>query len=296
MVCHSPEIHDLFSSLANDGNAKEVGSKFSSFLRMIYDQDEFSVDYKTYNSVRGFHKGCINYMVCGTPGARKDTFKNPEDGLVSRLWFVSLNKDKGNDEPVWDVMTEEEEERFREFQKWTIQSRNEMEAKGEFYKIEGSEFVYDCLKKWEDEVTEKATELLDESQQAFVRRARDNVNAVGCILYLLFKRYHTNMSEKKIRAAVKKIILWLAEQRLMESCFRYEVENNAQMLESRPKVNIYSELPDEFYLSELAAKMSVSKMRKDPTATVRNWIYRNKVKLISTAEEKAKGIKKYKKI
>lgn len=296
MVCHSPEIHDLFTSLANEGSSKEVGAKFSSFLRMIYDQNEFSVDYKTYNSKRGFHKGCINYFICGTPGARSETFRDPEDGLVSRIWFVSLNAEKDGDEPVWDDMDEEEKKRFLEFQHWTMQERDRYEATGKYEEVAGSEFVYDILNKWEKDVESESVDSASDTEASFVRRSRDNVNAVGCILYLLFKHYHKDMSEEAVVDAVSKIVLWLAEQRLLESCMRYEVNSSNQLLPVRPKVKIFQLLPDEFYLSELSAMLTKYKRKTDPTQIASSWVSRGKLRMISTEDEIRNGIRRYAKI
>lgn len=292
MKVFTPEMHDLFSSLANGGNAKSISTLFSSFLRMIKDQDLFSVDYKIATAKKGFHVGRINYFICGTPGARYATFKDPEDGLVSRLWLVSLNRDDGSGEPVYDDLTDKDREALLEFQRWTIDSRNAMEAKGEFFRIEGSEFVYDVLKQWEAGVVDQAVQELDTTKQQFVRRAKDDVNAVGCVLYLLFKRYHKDMSERKIRTAVQKIVLWLAELRLLESCLRYEVEDDDKFIAEKPRIDVYAELPQVFLLQNLRDLMIKAKNVREPSKTISDWIQRGKIKRITDEY----GVVKYKKL
>ena len=292
MKSFTTEMDDLFTSLANGSSVKKISKLFSAFLRMVKDQDMFSVDYKIPTAKKGFYMGRINYFICGTPGARQNTFPDPEDGLVSRLWFLSLNPDDGSGEPVYDDMTDTDKERLLEFQRWCIESRNEMEETGEFLKIEGSEFVYDVLKRWEDEVVEKAIDRIDTTTQHFVRRAKDDVNAVGCVLYLLFKRYHSNMSERKIRNAVTKLVLWLAEQRLWESCIRYDIQDT-EALKSRAKdFNVYDTLPETFMLNDLRELMIKAKNVSEPGRTISDWVRRGKIKRFKDEN----GVMKFKKI
>lgn len=292
MSCHSPELQDLLSSLAN-GSGKSFSAQFSSFLRMVKDHEDFSVDFKIANCKKGFHQGKINYIICTTPGVRQDALKDTEDGLVSRIWFVSLNKENGSGDPVFDDMTEEEQEQLDEFQQWALDSTYEAEEQGRQFEIEGSEFVYDGLKPWVDQMEDEAVEMLDDTQREFVRRAKDDVNAVGCILYLLFKRYHKDMSEKRVRKAVMNIVMWLAELRLRESQFRYQVKQVKGFVDAKPKINVYKELPGEFYLRDLTALQAKAGNVRDATLTVGDWIRHNKVKVI---EDRTSGVTKYRKL
>lgn len=205
---------------------------------------------------------------------------------------MSLNRDDGSGEPVYDDLTDEDKERLLEFQQWSIESRNAMEEKGEFFKIEGSEFVYDVLKKWEEEVVDQAVQQLDTTKQQFVRRAKDDVNAVGCVLYLLFKRYHKDMSEKKIRNAVSKLVLWLAEQRLVESCIRYEINDEDRFIAEKPKHDVYAELPETFLLQNLRDLMIKAKNVREPSNTISDWIQRRKI--VRFKDEN--GVVKYRKL
>lgn len=284
-MCYSSELDEVTSSLMA-GSTKEISKAFSAWIRQSHDKDKKGQDYKIYNSVKGFHNIALNYIICCTPGSRKSSFVNTDNGVISRIWFVSLNSDGGYGEPVWNELTDEEQLQLEDFQRWAIDTRNESEAQGKVMEIEGSEYVYDFLAKWQEDIERQAAMYGDESMKIFSRRAKDDVNAVGCILHLLYRTFHSELPLKKVKTLVLKAVGWMVDLRLEETCNRYCIEPVKQFIEKRPTRNVFELLSETFTITQLAVAMADAGLDQAPSRLIRKWQNMEMVKETGKGEYK----------
>lgn len=72
------------------GNKAGAWSQKSDLYRMAFDNAEWGQDYMSEASYSGSVKIAYNLLMCGTPKAVERCFADVEDGLVSRIMFITL--------------------------------------------------------------------------------------------------------------------------------------------------------------------------------------------------------------
>ena len=85
-------------------------SNLSEMLRVSFDNEEYGQDYASDNSFSGNVRLYYNTLFSGTPKAMCRFYPDVEDGLVSRVLFVTLPDQFGKPMPVWRPFTAKEDE------------------------------------------------------------------------------------------------------------------------------------------------------------------------------------------
>lgn len=102
MNAQGKHIFMFFPELSSMVTQRKNGSwsNIDDFLKMSFDNDEFSQSYMTSDSFSGSVKLYFNMLVTGTPHSREDFFRDIESGLVQRTAFAVLPDEFGKPNPT----------------------------------------------------------------------------------------------------------------------------------------------------------------------------------------------------
>lgn len=85
-------------------------SSYSDLLRVAFDNGLYGQDYASENTFSGIIPIYYNMLSSGTPKAMRRFYPDVEDGLVSRVCFVTLPDQFGKRMPVWKEMNAKQRE------------------------------------------------------------------------------------------------------------------------------------------------------------------------------------------
>lgn len=241
-------------------------SDFSDLLRKAFDNAEHGQDYASEQSWSGIVKLFFNTVYCGTPRAVRRFFPDVEDGMVSRVIFVTFPDQSFKPVPVWGSFNKAQEANIRlHLQRLNMISLVDGEVQEEHLMKMG--FMVKEMDRWCRAQQRYAAAQKDITRDTFCRRSAVIGFRAAMIAHFLWGEKDTPATKAK----VKQFGVWVANCCLRQFLMRFDLNNISK--DGLRFQTVYDELPDEFDKTRLVATLSANGIRTE----VRNVIYRWKL-------------------
>ena len=217
-----------------------VWSQKSDIYRLAFDNGVYGQAYMSDASFNAHVKVYYNLLLTGTPNSLKRFFKDPEDGLITRVCFAQLPDTSFTEIPAFASYTEAEK---AEIIRWSRQLDAE---KGTIVCPE----VGKVIAAWLERKRQQAIDADSHSMDTLRRRAAVIGFRAGMLCYLLENHKYTK--------TVGSFAEWVAEyifRNQMEIWGDQVVQSYNRSMESQTErgaaASLLSLLPDEFTASDL---------------------------------------------
>lgn len=243
---------------------KRSFSSFSDALRVAFDNGLYGQDYASDNSFSGIIPLYYNALFSGTPKAMRRFYPDVEDGLVSRVLFVTLPDQFGREMPKWGVFSSE--------QKAVVDKQlvrlNEVSIQGDEVQPEhrmNLEFLNRELERWIREQQSEAVRMNDRTRDVFCRRSAVVGFRAGMLCFFLWGEKNTPTIRRNTCTFAK----WVANYMLNQHLLRFNLqgtESNTVRWEE-----VYVRLGDEFTKEELERELRRSAVNTPTKMVVYKW-------------------------
>lgn len=214
-------------------------SSFSDALRVSFDNGLYGQDYASDNSFSGIIPLYYNTLFSGTPKAMRRFYPDVEDGLVSRVLFVTFPDQFGKKMPIWATFTEEQ----KRVVDVNLVRLNEISIQGDEVQPEHHmklNFLNKALEEWIGKQQALAVKDNDRTRDIFCRRAAVVGFRAGMLAFFLWGEKAT----PPIRRNTIAFAIWVANNMLNQHMLRFNVT------ESHSNVNkwedVFNKLGDTF--------------------------------------------------
>lgn len=238
-------------------------SSYSDALRCSFDNAEYGQDYASENSFSGMVKLFYNVLFSGTPKAMKRFYPDVEDGLVSRVTFVTLPDQFGKEMPQWGV--------FDEAQKQSVDlalaKLNDVSIIGDDVQPEHEmelEWLATSMMDWVKEQQRFAVKTDNRTRDVFCRRCGVVGFRAGMIAYYLWGE------EESKQEAVVKFAQWIANLMLKQQCSRFDLNDSVENAKNWDYYKgLYDSMGKTFSKKELEAEAA----QQGITSPIRTIVY-----------------------
>ena len=275
-------------------NSAGAWSQKSDIYRNAFDNSEYGQDYMSDNSYSAIVKVYYNMLMCGTPRAVGRFYKDPEDGLCSRVLFCKLPDQFGEAMPVWKKMDEKTCSALQVLlDKIMEQTYDNNGSLCPVNTIDMS-WIFPEVDKWLEEQRLLAIKNQNRAQDVFRRRASVIAFRGAMIVDKCWMLGRENSRFKSFAMRYSKdFFTWLADYTLSVQMEKYGNSLNECFSSERTKSNgkndeLFESLGDSFSLKDLQAKCDVMFIKSPPRQIIYLW---RKNKLIEEV-----GFKEYKKL
>lgn len=239
-------------------------SSYSDALRTAFDNGEYGQDYASENSFSGIVKLYYNTLFSGTPKAMRRFYPDVEDGLVSRVLFVTFPDQFGKPMPIWQDFTEEQKLKVD----MNLERLNQISLEGDAVQedhLMNLDWLNEALKKWVLKQQSFAVKTKDRSRDTFCRRSAVVGFRAGMLAWFLY-------GEKRTPTIVRNVVgfaIWVADYMLHQQVSRFntgeEKKNTLYYSE------IYDALPDTFTKSQLTHQVQAMGLTSPAKQVIYRW-------------------------
>lgn len=275
-------------------NQAGAWSQKTDIYRNAFDNSEYGQDYMSDNSYSAIVRVYYNMLMCGTPRAVNRFYKDPEDGLCSRVVFSKLPDQFGESMPVWGKMGDDTQNALNSLLDDFLTET--YDANGGLCPICNIEmkWIHPAVERWLEDKRLEAIRSQNRALDVFRRRSAVIAFRGAMLIYHCWSRGRKN--ERGVNFARRRteaFFTWLAEYTLNRQMEKYGDSLNDCLAEVKPKAKtkrerLFGSLEDSFTLSDLQAKCAVLGVKSHPREVIYIW---RKNKLIEDA-----GVNTYKKI
>ena len=273
LFAFAPEIDTVLKAF------KRSISGYSDALRVAFDNDEYGQDYASDNSWSGTINLYYNTLFPGTPKAMRRFYPDVEDGLVSRVLFVTHPDQFGKPIPVWGEMTEKQKAAYE----IGLTRLSEISLQGDQVQADHVmklEFLNKALDLWLKSQQVEAVKSDDRTRDAFCRRSAVVGFRAGMLAWFLWGEKNT----PTIRKNVINFATWVANNMLNQHLLCFDLKeggSNVNRLES-----VYKQLPETFTRKQLESELA----KIDSTTPSKIVLYKWKLLgIVETVEEGRSG-------
>lgn len=194
-------------------------SSYSDLLRNAFDNDLYGQDYASENSFSGIVPVYYNTLFSGTPKAMRRFYPDVEDGLVSRVCFVTLPDQFGKPMPIWRELDAKE----KAIVDTNLVRLNEVSIIGS--EVQEDHFMkMDWLNKemdsWIKAQQVEAVKNEDRTRDIFCRRSAVVGFRAGMLAYFLYGEKNT----PTIRKNCIRFSIWVANCMLNQHLLRFNIQ------------------------------------------------------------------------
>lgn len=194
-------------------------SSYSDLLRNAFDNDLYGQDYASENSFSGIVPVYYNTLFSGTPKAMRRFYPDVEDGLVSRVCFVTLPDQFGKPMPIWRELDAKE----KAIVDTNLVRLNEVSIVGDEVQ-EDHVLKMDWLNKemetWIKAQQVEAVKNEDRTRDIFCRRSAVVGFRAGMLAYFLYGEKST----PTIRRNCVRFAIWVANCMLNQHLLRFNIQ------------------------------------------------------------------------
>lgn len=254
----SPEIDTVYKAF------KRQISSLSDALRVSFDNDEYGQDYASDMSWSGNIRLYYNCLYSGTPKAMCRFYPDVEDGLVSRVCFVTLPDQFGKPMPVWGEF-DAEQKRICDI---GLTRLNEISIQGSEVQPEHlmkMEWLNKALKSWLVQQQQEAVKEDDRTRDIFCRRAAVVGFRAGMLAWFLWEEKNT----PTIRRNVMNFSIWVANNMLNQHLLRFNVNKVHSNVNQWGE--IFEKMPEEFTREELERALRDSDVNTSVKMVLYKW-------------------------
>jgi hypothetical protein len=214
-------------------------SSYSDLLRVAFDNGLYGQDYASENTFSGIIPIYYNMLTSGTPKAMRRFYPDVEDGLVSRVCFVTLPDQFGKRMPVWEELNAQQ----KAIVDIGLERLNEVSIIGDEVQpdhVMKMEWLNKELQQWILSQQAEALKNDDRTRDVFCRRSAVVGFRAGMLAFFLYNEKNT----PTIRKNVTKFALWVATAMLNQHLLRFNIKNTHSNI--NPFEDVYNSLNDEF--------------------------------------------------
>lgn len=254
-------------------------SSYSDAMRVAFDNGEYGQDYASDNSWSGNIRLYYNVLFSGTPKAMRRFYPDVEDGLVSRVLFVTLPDQFGKPMPIWKTMTEEQH-RIMDIGLTRLSEISLQGTEVQPDHVMKLDWLNKAMDLWVKAQQAEAVKNDDRTRDAFCRRSAVVGFRAGMLAWFLWGEHST----PAIRRNTCDFAIWVANCMLNQHILRFNItttHSNVNKLES-----VYDKLSETFSRQELE-EMLTKEGSDTPSKVV---IYKWKLLGIIEPIEKGRGL------
>ena len=247
-------------------------SSLSELLRVAFDNGRYGQDYASENSFSGDVFVYYNTLFSGTPKAMRRFYPDVEDGLVSRVLFVTLPDQFGKPMPVWGEL----DAKAKQIMDIGLERLNEISLVGDEVQPEYMlklDYLNAELDKWIKAQQIEAVNQEDRTRDIFCRRAAVVGFRAGMLAAFLYGGKRTTPT---VRKNVCQFAIWVANCMLNQHLLRFNIQGTGSNV--NPYEDVYKELKDEFSREDV--EKALNALGKD--SPVKSVLY--KWRLLGTVE------------
>ncbi len=243
---------------------KKGFSNYSDLLRVAFDNGRYGQDYASDTSFSGVVNVYYNTLFSGTPKAMCRFYPDVEDGLVSRVCFVTLPDQMGKPMPIWSELSDKDRREVESqiarldgisLQGDTVQREYRMELR----------FLNEAMQHWLDAQRQLVNQTQDRVRDTYYKRAAVVGFRAGMLAWFLY-------GEKPTRTYRKNTVLfatWVANYMLTQHLLRYPTDSTTSNINRWEAV--YRSLGDEFSREELRNVLSANNSTTPVKKVIQQW-------------------------
>jgi hypothetical protein len=238
-------------------------SNYSDLLRVAFDNGPYGQDYASENSFSGIVNVYYNVLFSGTPKAMRRFYPDVEDGLVSRVCFVTLPDQFGKPMPIWKELSEKD----KSVVDINLVRLNDISIIGKEVQpdhVMKMDFLNKEMEVWIREQQMIAVKDNDRTRDIFCRRAAVVGFRAGMLAFFLWGEHNT----PPIRKNVVKFAKWVSNCMLRQHLLRFNIDQtNSNTI---PHEKVYLTLGDEFSRDDLQRALTAANI----DTPVKNVLYK----------------------
>jgi len=239
-------------------------SDFSDLLRKAFDNAEHGQDYASEQSWSGIVQLFFNTVYCGTPKAVRRFFPDVEDGMISRVIFVTFPDQAYKPLPAWKAFSKAQEESLSyHLNRLNMVSLVDGEVQPEHTMNMG--FMVKEMKRWCTAQQKMAAEAQDLTRDTFCRRSAVMGFRAAMLAHYLWEEKDT----PAMRTKVKQFGVWVANCCLRQFLLRFNLQE--QKLSTFPYKELYESLPDEFDQKKLVVTANAHNIVSHTSHIIYKW-------------------------
>lgn len=213
----STEIDTVYKAMKRDF------SNFSDILRKAFDNDEIGQDYASDSSWSGIVRLFYNCIYSGTPKAVRRFFPDVEDGLISRVLFVTIPDQTFKPGKVFGNFKARELEDLK-YHLSRLNAVSVVDGEAQPEHLLKLDFLTRYMQKWVDAQQRYAEAQNDVTRDTFCRRAAVMGFRAGMIAFYLWDEVTTPTMIRK----VKNFATWIANCALRQFLLRFKIEHDTK--------------------------------------------------------------------
>lgn len=260
----STEIDTVYKAMKRDF------SNFSDILRKAFDNDEIGQDYASDSSWSGIVKLFYNCIYSGTPKAVRRFFPDVEDGLISRVLFVTLPDQTFKQGQVFGLFTPADLERVN-YHLNRLDSVSVFDGMPREEHLLKLNFLTKHMEKWVLAQQHYAEKLNDVTRDTFCRRSAVIGFRAGMIAFYLWDEVTTPTIMRK----VKNFAVWIANCALRQFLMRFKIEHDTR--NTFKYQDVYRDLPDSFDFKAVTIAAAKHNMKTPTKNIVYQWQLAGKI-------------------
>lgn len=254
----SEEIDTVYKSM------KRGFSDFSDLLRKAFDNAEHGQDYASEQSWSGIVRLFFNTVYCGTPKAVRRFFPDVEDGMISRVIFVTFPDQAYKPVPVWGKFTKQQEEAINyHLNRLNMVSLVDDEVQDDH--MLKMDFMMMEMKRWCEAQQKYAATTKDLTRDTFCRRSAVIGFRAAMLAYFLWEEKNVPV----VRARVKKFGVWVANCCLRQFLLRFNLQDSK--VSTFPFKELYESLPNEFDYKKLQTVANANGVKTTARQLIYKW-------------------------
>ena len=268
-------------------------SSYSDLLRNAFDNDLYGQDYASENSFSGIVPVYYNTLFSGTPKAMRRFYPDVEDGLVSRVCFVTLPDQFGKAMPVWRPL---DEKQAADVQMQLVRL-NEVSIQGDEVQqdhVLKLDWLNETMETWIRAQQAEAIKNDDRTRDIFCRRSAVVGFRAGMLAFFLWGE--PRRVTPTIRRNVRDFAVWVANCMLNQHLLRFNIQGYGSNTMNWPEV--YEKLGDEFTREDVERVLANAGVDTDTRQVLYKWRLAGVIEDIrhGRAEKGRKKAVKFKKI
>lgn len=254
-LCNAKGLH-LFSFLEEldtmtKSNRAGAWSQKSDIYRNAFDNADYGQEYMSENSYSGIFPVYYNMLTCGTPAAVRRFYKDPEDGLVSRVIFCLLPSQFGAKMPVFKRLTRYE---LRLIENVCNRCNGELcctpEQEVVPEHVVDMGYLNEALEEWIERERQRSIKEVSIARNTFYRRAAVIGFRAGMLAHYLYGEKRS----KKVQGDVIRFARFVADYVLNSLLVKFaeQMEQSSEPARKEYQMSLYDMLPASFGRSEVA--------------------------------------------
>lgn len=253
----STEIDTVYKAMKRDF------SNFSDILRKAFDNDEIGQDYASDTSWSGIVRLFYNCIYSGTPKAVRRFFPDVEDGMISRVLFVTIPDQTFKQGQLFGTFKAREMEDLN-YHLERLNSVSVVDGEAQPEHMMKMDFLTKHMTKWVEAQQKLAESQNDVTRDTFCRRSAVMGFRAGMIAFYLWNEVTTPAMMRKVR----NFSTWIANCALRQFLLRFKIEHDNRS--TFKFQDVYAELPDTFNYANVRS----AAMKCDVKTDVRDIVYR----------------------